>query len=331
MIRFALIVMLVAAPLLLTEVGGYGAMMSALPGGHRELDLDGARSAALLLPALLLVLTDANVHQRFSAARTPAKARASVLWAFGLVLVLQVAVVLTALAATALTAKGAVPRPGTGREQLLLVGAAFDALPAWLGPLFYAALLALVLSTASTFLLTPACTFTTDLFQRFLGPELRADKYAFMARASVPTAALIALYLATSSDAVQERARFLTTLYAGGLAPCLLAAYVWPRATSRGALVSMFTALLTGFGWDAFTRTSMQDDLHQSGWVLLADLSQWATRSGFHPLLPAIGMGTLALVTVSLLSTPPESDQAHAFRSAPDQRPEPAGGDTSST
>ena len=327
----AFVLLLVAAPWLLSEAGGFGAMMQTFPPGARELEAGPGRTAARLLPALLLVLCDANLHQRFSAVRTPEKARSSLLLAFALVLVLQTALVVSALAATALSTTGAISRPPAGEEHRILITAALEALPPWLAPPAYAALFALVLSTASSYLLTPACTFATDLFRRFLAPDLRADKYLFVARASVPVAALCALYLATSSDRVSERASLLVTLYTGALAPCLLAAYLWPRASARGALASMLVALLAGLGWERFTSTSVQDLLHGSGWVLFADLSQWATRSGLHPLLPTLVMGGLALLIVSLLSPPPEDEEARAYLTAPEPLAGSAGGETSST
>lgn len=327
----ALVLLLVTAPWLLSEAGGFGAVIETFPAGARELEASPGRTAAQLLPALLLVLCDANLHQRFSAARNPKKARASLLVAFLLVLVLQAALVVSSLAATALSTTGALPAPPAGAEHRLLITAALEALPPWLGPPAYAALLALVLSTASSYLLTPACTFTTDLFRRFLAPELRADKYVFAARLSVPVAALCALYLATSSDRVSERAGVLLTLYTAALAPCLLAAYLWPRATSRGALACMLVALLGGLGWERFTSTAVQDRLHESGWVLFADLSQWATRSGLHPLLPTVVMGGLALALVSLMSPPPEDEQAGAYRTPREPVSGSLGGETSST
>ncbi len=308
--------LLFALPILLSQSGGYDAAIASLPTSSQEITYGGGKLLGLFLPGLLVVIADANLFQRVSAARTPQAAKVSLVWMLGGVLALQLALVLMSILAAALVAQGGLPHPAPREEHHLLLQAAFDALPLWLGPLVVAGFFSLIVSSADSFLLTPVTVFVHDLYRRFLRPDLRADKYLFFSRASVIFAGLSALAIASLTDEIFSQALFACSVYGAAIAPVLLAAYFWPRATARGATSAMIGGIVVTLlsGW--LTTTSVQDALYQSGWVVLTDFGQWATRAGIDPILPGFLAGALLLVGVSLAGAPPEEKQANALQQA---------------
>ena len=176
-----------------------------------------------------------------------------------------------------------------------------------------------------------------DVYQRFLRPDIRADKYVFVARFTVIFAGLAALYLATLPDEFFSVALFAYTIYGAGVTPVLLAAYFWPRATTKGAISSMLSGVGVAILWRWLTTTSTQDLLHGRGWEGLASLGQWAARAEVDAVIPAFLLSVIVLVAVSLAGPPPPEERAQAFQGhlgdagAAPPKPAPAGDSTSST
>ena len=323
----------VIAWLVATE-GGAGDVLAALPAGSRELTLSGSAAAALLGSGVLIALTDASLFQRIAAARDRATARRAVLLSAGLLAPLLAAFVLVALFAAARVADGSLPHPRSSRLLPLL---ALRGTPPWLGALLLAGLFATLVTTANSLLLAQVSSLGLDLHRRFLRPGLREDKYLFFARLATIACGLLAIAPALLPEEAFERTLLGLPLYAAALAPSVLAARWWPRATRRGAVASIAAGALGTLAWSWLVRTAVQDDLQASDWTWLADLSRQAARLEVGPLLPGFGAGVLALVVGSLSGPPPSEEDASALE-PPQREPGPDdagaggdGGDASST
>ena len=88
-------------------------------------------------------------------------------------------------------------------------------------------------------------------------------------------------------------------IYGTSITPSLLAAFLWRRATSQGAIASIITGATVTIIWTYF-------------------LPDWSGFKQLHPFLqeltyPAAGLSILMLVIGSLITKPPEKDSLDQF------------------
>lgn len=299
-----------AIPILLDATGGLsGALESLTPEQRDPFHFGTVELVSIMLPALLLILGDANMVQRFFSAKDEASARRAAGWMLGGVLLLDWAIVTVAFLGIALVAQGQISAPENAGH--VVVHLAFEALPPLLGALLVGTVVAVVVSTADSYLLAPATSLVRDVVQRFLVPDLSEAGAVRAGRIAVVLLGLVALGLAFTSDAFFDVAIFAYTIYGAGITPALLAAYFWRRATSAGAFASMLTGVVTALAWKA-----LADPARAAGDGPLADLSRWvgeASAAGIGAVLPAVAVSLVVLVVVSLLTPPPSAEQASAL------------------
>ena len=278
----------VALPLLVSAAGGTHAVVASLPASGRQ--VWGHYSAfdllSRLLPAFLLVIGDANLHQRLLSARSDRAARtAACLLVPGILLVDGI------ILAVAFTGRGLLPELGNPGHVVLEL--ALGVLPAAAGALLVAAILAIVVSTADSFLLSSSAALVRDVYQRFARPAAGERELLVAARVIVLLCTGVALGLAYTSDAFFSMALFAYTIYGVGITPPLLAALFWKRATPAGAVVSMAAATGLAVCWKAF------------GWSEPA--ARWLGQpegTAVDAVVPAIVVACVALVGVSLVTRP---------------------------
>jgi len=301
--------LLVAIPVLLVKTGGLGAAIASLPPeqqvflgpqGYGVWDLIG-----VLLPSFLLLIGDANMVQRFFSAKSPAAARRSAGFLLLGVGLLEYAIILVALLSSALVAQGKITPPEN--EGHLILHVAFGALGPWLGALLVGTVLAVVVSTADSYLLSPSTSLVRDVYQRFIDPNAPERTVVRVGRMVVIGLGLLALYLSTLSDAFFDVALFAYTIYGAGITPAILAAYFWKRATKGGAVASIPTGVFVALGWKWMVR--------HAGTLEgpLGKLAVFASERHIDPILPAVLLSILVLVVVSLLQAPPDREHAEAF------------------
>ncbi|MFQ5653733.1 MAG: sodium:solute symporter, partial [Planctomycetota bacterium] len=295
----------IALPILVVKAGGTGALVAALePGGQH---LFGHYSAAslisVLLPSFLLLLGDANMYQRFFSARDPAAARRSAAWMFAGVVLLECAIIATALAGASLVAQGKVAAPEN--QAHIVVHLAFDVLPAFLGAMLVATVVAVVVSTADSYLLAPSTALVRDVYQRFLRPDAPENRVVLVGRVIVVLLGLIALGLAFTSDRFFHVALFAYTVYGAGITPALIAAFFWKRATPAGALSSMLVGVGTSIVWKfLIANESVAIWATDRGIDGLASVVRWAVERNLDAVIPATLVNVTVLITVSLMSRP---------------------------
>ncbi|MCG8420048.1 MAG: sodium:solute symporter family protein [Proteobacteria bacterium] len=300
-----------AIPILWSQTGGLGEAIASLPAANQSLfgHYGAATLASVLLPAFLLILGDANMVQRFFSARSPDSAQRAAFGMFGGVLVLELAIILTAILAAGLVAQGKIAAPDNDGHVIIHV--AFEALPSWLGALLVGTAVAVVVSTADSYLLSPATSIVRDVYQRFLRPDADEQHIVVVGRVVVVIAGLLALGLSMTSDRFFSVALFAYTIYGAGITPVILAAYFWKRATSAGAVSSMIAGVVFSCAWKGMV--SQHALLTEAGWTRLGSLGAWADTSGVDAVIPAILLSVGVLVTVSLLTPAPTREQANTI------------------
>ena len=296
----------IAIPILLGQTGGFSAAVDSLElsqqnlfGTYGSIDLIN-----VLLPPFLLVLGDANMVQRFFAAKSPAAARRSAGWMLVGVLVLECAIITVALLGTALVAQGQLEQPDNPAH--IIIHLAFQKLPLVIGAMLVATVVAIVVSTADSYLLSPATSLVRDVYHRFLRPGADETEMVLAGRGIVVVLGLLALALAFASSEFFSVALFAYTIYGASVTPVFLAAFFWRRATAAGALASMIAGTLTAIGWKILTEHA--DLLRGGGDSALADFGDRLASYGVDAVLPAAvgSIATLILVSLATKPQPPE-------------------------
>jgi Na+/proline symporter len=241
---------------------------------------------SILLPAFLLVMGDANLHQRFLAAGSVRAARRAALLFIPAVLLVDAVILLTAVAGRVLLPE--LDNPG---HIILRLALEPGLLPPLLGALLVASILAVIVSTADSYLLSSSASLVRDVFQRFLRRE--ADERTMLKAARVIVIVLtgLAVLMAMQSSKFFEVSLFAYTIYGVGITPALVAALFWRRVTPVGALASMGIGPATAIVWK----------VNELNTVFAAHFAQPELEK-VGAVVPAVVLSTVVLVAVSLLT-----------------------------
>jgi len=230
----------------------------------------------VMLPPFLLILGDANMYQRFMAAKTPLAARHAAFGALGGLLVLESAIIGIAFFSRVMLPE-APANPGH-----TVIEMAFTVFPPVIGLLLAATTVAVIVSTADSFLLVCATTASMDLGRGKSSPtRLRVLVVGF---------GLFALLPAFMWEEFLSVALYAYTLYGASLTPALLAALLRPATRSRAVVGGMIAGLGTAIIWKVLLETGFL-----TGALAAVD-----------PVLPALAANTAVLL---VLEFRPQADQ----------------------
>jgi SSS family solute:Na+ symporter len=247
---------------------------------------------ALFLPTMLLLLGEANMYQKFFSARDAGAARRAVVgWIAGTILVETLIVSVGVF--------GSVVIPGLDAQtsETIVMLVAVKQLPLALGLMLACGAAAIIVSTANSFLLTPASALMRDVYQPFINPGVSDRQVVVYSRALVVLLGTVGLVALQFFQTILEMALWAYTMYGAAITPALLAAFIWPRATRQGGVASIATGMIVTLAWEMAARAMAGAD----GSPVYA----W----NLPTVYPACAMSVLALVSVSLATTPPTREQ----------------------
>ena len=285
---------------------------------ERTGDISGPIIAiSFFVPTMLLLMGDANMYQRIFSARDGGSAKKAVFfWIIGVVVLESVISMLGLTGAVAAT-KGIIPDlvaeaqvgltdPGallearqSGSESVIPAIARYAGLPLILGLLLVSTMMAIIVSTADSFLLIPATNLTRDVYLRYINTAATEKQILLISRGLVLILGLIAFLLVSQFKTVLNAAFTAYNIYGTSITPALLAAFLWKRATKEGAVASIITGASVTIIWTYF-------------------LPSWSGFSEMHPFLqeltyPAAGLSILALVGGSLMTKAPDKESLVQF------------------
>ena len=287
---------------------------------ERTGDISGPIIAiSFFVPTMLLLMGDGNMYQRIFSARDGGSAKKAVFfWIIG-VIVLESAISMLGLTGAVATAKGLIPdlvadaqsalvnptegalleARQAGSESVIPAIARFAGLPIVLGILLVSTMMAIIVSTADSFLLIPATNLTRDVYQRYIHPGADENQVLLISRGLVLVLGIIAFLLVSQFKTVLNAAFTAYNIYGTSITPALLAAFLWKRATAVGALASIVTGTSVTLIWTYV-------------------LPDWNGFTNMHPFLqeltyPAAGLSVLALVAGSLLTPAPPKETWEPF------------------
>jgi Na+/proline symporter len=155
-----------------------------------------------------------------------------------------------------------------------------------------ASILAANMSTCSAFLVDSGALFTEGLYRRRITPNREDRHYLWVGRASGFVITMLGVLYAIFLIRSVLYTFLLTETLATYVGIGVLGGIVWPRANRWGALASLLASLATNFALYAATGQR---------------LDYWDP----NVFLASLGIGVLALVTVSLLTQPEPQGRIH--------------------
>lgn len=237
----------VAVAYLMGRAGGAESALDALRPD--QLTLFGSMSpidaVALFLPTLFLLLGEANMYQKFFSARDERAARTAVLGWIAATIVVE-----TLIVSIGVFGSVVVPGLGTQDSEAIVVRVALDVLPTAMGVLLLAGAAAIIVSTATSFLLTPATSLTRDVYQRFMNPAAGDRELLLLTRSLVVALGLAALLAGNFFPTILAMALWAYTMYGAGVTPALLAALIWPRVARQAGVASLAVGMATTLIWE---------------------------------------------------------------------------------
>jgi SSS family solute:Na+ symporter/sodium/proline symporter len=240
----------IAVPTLISSAGGWSEVQANLDPSHFTLlgTMTFKEAMNYFLPTMFLLLGNAGMYQRFFAARDEREARRSVVgWVIGLLLVETLVIALAVVGSS-------MPQfRNLAASESIIPAVARQGLPVVIGCLMLAAIVAIVLSTANSFLLVPATNVARDVYQRFINPKASERQVLLLSRVSVVLLAALAFLMSMRFfDDILDAVVAAYTIYGASIAPALLAIFFWKRATPAGGTSSIFAGFGIGVIWEVW-------------------------------------------------------------------------------
>lgn len=278
-----LIGLIIATPIAFSSAGGFSGWEANLPATHFELTgglgLSGA--LAIALPFLMLATVDQNLYQRMYSAKSASVARkGAILGLIGGVTVMLLVFVIAV--------SSAVMFPDINPDLAVYI-IATDLLNPFLGMILLIAILSIVMSTADSYLLSPASNVSKDIYHRFINKNATDKQILIVTRVAVVVLGSIGLAGALWFDTFLGFMLVGYTVYGAGVFFPILAAFLWRGATYKGAIASITGGLLSTLIWEF----------------------------GINSTIPTIYIGAatslLLLIVVSLLTKHSKSENVEVF------------------
>jgi len=283
-----------ALPFLIHHVGGISTIVSNLtPRSHPFLgNMTWVQAMGYFFPTLLLALGNSNMYQRFFSAKNEREAKKSVIgWVLGVILL---GIALQSLAVVGSSYFKGLEATEAGKIILLV---AHKGVPVVVGCALMAAIVAIIISTANSFLLVPATNVIRDIYMRFINPNLPDKKMILYSRLTVIILGFISYSLIFFFPRILDAAYAAYTVYGAGITPALIAVFFWKRATASGGVLSMLGGMVTTVIWEIINK-------------ILGHLPL-----GVPAIYPALICSLTLLIGVSLLTPKPSPDKwKHFFK-----------------
>ncbi|MGB2844542.1 MAG: hypothetical protein WBC02_06785, partial [Candidatus Aminicenantaceae bacterium] len=180
----------------------------------------------------------------------------------------------------------------TGKIILLV---AHKGVPLVVGCFLLVAIVAIIISTANSFLLVPATNVIRDIYQRFINPSLPDKKMILYSRLTVIVLGFISYSLIRFFPRILDAAYAAYTVYGAGITPALIAVFFWKRATASGGVSSIMGGLVTTVVWEIIYKI------------------QGHLPLGIPAIYPALICSLTLLFGVSLLTPKPSPEKWSVF------------------
>ena len=168
-----------------------------------------------------------------------------------------------------------------------------DTAPFILGVVF-AAILAAIMSTASSQLLVSASSITNDILAKTDKVHISAKNLMWLARGIVVVISIIGMCLALfGSDNIMGLVSYAWSGFGSAFSPVMLLALFWKRMNWQGAMAAMITGFVVVVFWETFMG-----------------------YTGLYSLFPGFILAFIVAVVVAKLTPPPSQEVLDEFEAA---------------
>jgi SSS family solute:Na+ symporter len=279
-------------PFLIKTGGGIEAITANIPARAHPIlgNMSLTTAMGYFIPTLLLALGNANMYQRFFSAKNEKEAKKSVIgWVIG-VIILGIGIQSLAVIGSSIFTGLSTQESG---KIILLV--AHKGVPVIIGCVLLAAIIAIVVSTANSFLLVPATNVMRDIVQRHIKPEISDKAMVLGTRVTLVVLGVLSYLLIGFFPRILQAAYAAYTIYGAGLTPALIATFFWKRATPKAGVISILAGMSVTVVWEVINKISGNLPL------------------GVPAVYPALISSVTLLILVSLFDTPPPQEKLQPF------------------
>ena len=202
-------------------------------------------------------------------------------------------VILSLAAAVAVGMVGRVfladPLEGTASETVFLV-LTNTMFPPFLAGLILSAVLAAIMSTASSQLLVAASAFAQDFYRTLIRKNAEQTELVWIARASVFVIAALAIFLALNPNSfILDMVSYAWAGFGAAFGPAILMSLFWKRTTRNGVVAGIIVGGVTVLVWKQFA------------------------LFGLYEIVPGFLLSLLAIYVVSKLGKEPSASIQSTF------------------
>ncbi|MDY6269674.1 MAG: sodium/proline symporter PutP [Selenomonadaceae bacterium] len=202
-------------------------------------------------------------------------------------------VVLSLAAAVAVGMVGRVyltePLTGTASETVFLV-MTNELFPPIAAGLILSAVLAAIMSTASSQLLVAASAFAQDFYRTLIHKDAEQSELVWISRASVLVIASLAVFLGFNPNSfILDMVSYAWAGFGAAFGPAILMSLFWKRTTRNGVIAGIIVGGITVLVWKQFA------------------------LFGLYEIVPGFLFSLLAIYGISLLGEPPAQDIQETF------------------
>jgi SSS family solute:Na+ symporter/sodium/proline symporter len=236
--------LVIALPFLLDGAGGWSGVVANLEASHFQVlgDMTFIEALSYTLPTMLLLLGESGMYQRFFSAKSARAAKRAVVgWIIGTIIIETLIAVLAIIGSSIFFDIDA---------EMVILHSVRHGLPIAIGVLTLAAIVAVIVSTADSFLLVPTTNIMRDIYQRFINPEVSQKQMVLYSRIVVVLLGVLAFVQVQFFEKVLEMAIYAYTMYGVGITPAVMAAFFWKRATALGGVTSIGAGMVTTLVWE---------------------------------------------------------------------------------
>lgn len=303
MMFFAILIVPIAAAF---SLGGFAETYTAISITHVDffnpfLKPDGSFVSALELISLLAwglgYFGQPHILVRFMAIHSSSElkkaTRIAMTW---VVISLACAVLVGMVGSVYLTT----PLTGTNSETVFLVMTNELFSPFWAG-IVLSAVLAAIMSTASSQLLVGASAVAQDLYKQFIHKDINPRELVLVTRLSVVGIALIAIALGLDpNNSILNIVAYAWAGFGSTFGPALLFSLFWRRTTRNGILAGMIVGGVTVLIWKQITGL---------------DIANVYPILKLYEIVPGFVLSSLAIIIASKMDKEPEKEITDTFDS----------------
>ena len=252
MMFFAILIVPICAAM---SLGGFGDTISAISAYKESMfqpltKPDGSSMGVIELISLLAwgigYFGQPHILVRFMAIKStselPQATRIAMTW---VILSLSAAVAIGMVGTVYLTT----PLEGTDAEKVFLV-MTNQLFPPIVAGLLLSAVLAAIMSTASSQLLVAASAFAQDFYKTLLRKDADQSELVWISRASVLIIASIAVFLGFNPDSfILDMVAYAWAGFGAAFGPAILMSLFWRRTTRRGVIAGIIVGGVTVLAW----------------------------------------------------------------------------------